>query len=168
MRPGAIHFRKNEKIAQQLRLLTCRVGLPTDEGTRPQQLTQSQVIRDLAPSVRFNRHNQRVSARVASHLTGNVLASDSEPDVEFAPDSRIGFAGFASMSATLNQKRTASAKRTEQTVAGAVEAFLEELTLLGFEDGAERNVDDSDTTDDDDSINDDGSDSIESSAAISQ
>ena len=106
--------------------------------------TQYLIIGKLDSTVSFNLRGQRVSARVATRMTGNVLASDSEPDVEFTPDAEIGFAGFAEMSAELNDKRTLEAKRTDQTVAGAVQGIIDELTELGFEDDAQREDDDDD------------------------
>lgn len=103
--------------------------------------TQYLVIGKLDSTVSFNLRGQRVSARVATRMTGNVLASDSEPDVEFTPDAEIGFAGFAQMSAKLDEKRTLEAKRTDQTVAGAVQGIIDQLTELGFEDDALREDD---------------------------
>jgi hypothetical protein len=95
-------------------------------------------IGDLDSSVSFNLRGQRVSARVATRLVGNVLASDSEPDVEFTPQAEIGFAGFVEMTLKLNQQRTQNAKATDQTVEGAVEDLIEELERMGFEDDATR------------------------------
>jgi hypothetical protein len=115
--------------------------------------TQYLIIGKLDSTVSFNLRGQRVSARVATRMTGNVLASDSEPDVEFTPDAEIGFAGFAQMSADLNEKRTLQAKRTDQTVAGAVQGIIDELTELGFEDDAQREDDNGDGGDNPDPDN---------------
>lgn len=70
---------------------------------------------------------------IASRLSGHVLASDDESDVEFAPgESVIAFAGTASLELTLNPDLTGQANRTGETLAEALETLTRQLILIGF------------------------------------
>lgn len=84
-----------------------------------------------------------VTVRVASRLSGQVLASDTENDVQFdAGHPVIAFAGMASFQLTLNPDFTSEANRRSESLAECVQTLTHQLTTLGFrnarEDGTEQ------------------------------
>ncbi|MBL9153773.1 MAG: hypothetical protein JNK37_14865 [Verrucomicrobiales bacterium] len=93
-------------------------------------------VGDLDGRISANLRGQRVTLGVSEKLTGWVLASDPEEDVEFTgPDSTLGVAGFATLRATLDHGRTRDANRANLDVAATVAALETELERSGFENG---------------------------------
>lgn len=74
-----------------------------------------------------------VEVQIASLLTGQILASDDESDVEFSPGHPfIGFAGMTSFDLTFNPDLTTRANRRQETLSQALETVAAKLEGLGF------------------------------------
>lgn len=74
-----------------------------------------------------------VDVQVASLLTGQVLASDDESDVEFSPGQPfLGFAGMTSFDLILNPDLTTQANRRLETASQAITTVAAKLEELGF------------------------------------
>jgi hypothetical protein len=94
-------------------------------------------VGDLDGRLSVNLRGQRVTLGVSEKLSGWVLASDPESDVAFTgPDMTLGVAGFATLKANLDDRRTRDANRANLDVAQTVAVLVAQLERMGFEDGA--------------------------------
>ena len=104
------------------------------------------VTGDLKSTLSMNLRGQRVSFRVANHLRGMMLASDSEEDITFTPtDNTLGFSGSASIHGSLEHARTRNANKLNQSVSEAFQDLLDDLERMGISSDTEPEEPEDDT-----------------------